>query len=66
MNFRWLLTPGEPRLPWIAMTVLMTFILMYVTRPFWMAGGPIVAAMAAMFAVAASAVTSKMILEKRK
>lgn len=66
MNFRWLLTPGEPRPHWIAMTAIMTLILMFITRPFWLSGGPIVAAIAAMFAVGVSSVSSKMILEKRK
>lgn len=66
MNWRWIITPGEPRLPWIAMTTLMTFMLMFITRPFWMAGGPFVAAMAAMGAVAMSSVSSKKILEMRK
>ncbi|MEM1365302.1 MAG: hypothetical protein AAGH82_06075 [Pseudomonadota bacterium] len=66
MNWRWMLTPGEPRMPWILMTAIMTFMLMFVTRPFWVAGGPVTAAIAAMFAVAVSAVSSKLILEKRK
>lgn len=66
MNWRWLLTPGHPRPHWIAMTAIMTFMLMFVTRPFWIAGGPLVAALAAMFAVALSAVSSKKILEMRK
>lgn len=50
---------------WVLMTALMTFVLMFVTRPFWLAGGPVVAAIAAMAAVAISAISSKMVLEKR-
>ncbi len=66
MNWRWLLTPGEPRTPWVLMTALMTVILMTVTAPYWQAGGPVVAAIAAAFAAGLSAVTSKLVLEKRK
>lgn len=66
MNWKWLITPGNPRGPWAIMTALMTFGLMTVTRPFWMAGGPIVAAVAAVFAVGLSSVLSKIVLETRK
>lgn len=66
MNWKWLLTPGHPRGPWIIMTALMTFGLMTVTSPFWRAGGPLVAAVAAAFAVALSSVLSKIVLETRK
>ncbi|MDD9715535.1 MULTISPECIES: hypothetical protein [Dinoroseobacter] len=44
----------------------MTFGLMVVTAPFWRAGGPVVAALAAAFAVALSSVLSKIVLETRK
>ena len=63
MNWQWLLSPGQPRPHWIAMTAIMTFVLMFITRPFWLVGGAAVAAIAAMFAVAISAISSKMILE---
>lgn len=63
MNWQWLLSPGQPRPHWIAMTAIMTFVLMFITRPFWLVGGAAVAANAAMFAVAISAISSKMILE---
>jgi len=66
MNIRWLITPGEPRAPWAVMTALMTFGLMTVTAPFWRAGGPIVAAVAAIFAVALSSVLTKIVLESRR
>jgi hypothetical protein len=65
MNLRWLITPGEPRAPWAIMTALMTFGLMTVTSPLWQAGGPIVAAIAAVFAVGLSSVLSKIVLETR-
>jgi hypothetical protein len=48
------------------MTALMTFGLMVVTAPFWRAGGPVVAALAAAFAAGLSSVLSKMVLEMRK
>lgn len=66
MNWKWLLSAGNPRVPWAVMTALMTFGLMVVTAPFWRAGGPIVAAIAAAFAVGLSSVLSKMVLEMRK
>lgn len=66
MNWKWLLSAGSPRGPWAVMTALMTFGLMVVTAPFWRAGGPVVAAIAAAFAVAISSVLSKMVLEMRK
>ncbi|MDJ0993838.1 MAG: hypothetical protein QNI90_09710 [Dinoroseobacter sp.] len=66
MNIRWLITPGEPRGPWAIMTALMTFGLMTVTSPFWQAGGPLVAAVAAVFAVGLSSVLTKIVLESRK
>lgn len=66
MNWKWLLTAGHPRGPWAIMTALMTFGLMVVTAPFWRAGGPAVAAMAAAFAAGLSSVLSKLVLEKRK
>jgi hypothetical protein len=47
------------------MTALMTFGLMTVTAPLWQAGGPIVAAVAAVFAVGLSSVLSKIVLETR-
>ena len=48
------------------MTVIMTVVLMFITRPFWMTAGPVGAAISAMFAVAVSAVSSKLILGLKK
>lgn len=48
------------------MTAIMTLVLMFITRPFWMSAGPVGAAISTMFAVGVSAVSSKMILGLKK
>ncbi|MEM7724243.1 MAG: hypothetical protein AAF376_18010 [Pseudomonadota bacterium] len=62
MNWKYWLTPAEPRLRYALLVALGAFILMTLTYSVWYPGGPGLASFAAIMAIVVAHVSAKMIM----
>lgn len=64
MNWKWLLTPGEPRQRYVLLVSIGVVLMMSVTYPIWQAGGRGMAAFVAIAATILSHLSAKFIMER--
>ncbi len=64
MNWKWLLTAGEPRLRYVLLVVIGVILMMTLTYPIWYPGGRGMAAFVAMAAVVLSHVSAKLVMRR--
>lgn len=64
MNWKWLLSAGEPRPRYVLLVAIGVMVMMSLTWPIWQAGGPGMAAFAAVCAVILSHVSAKFIMRR--
>jgi len=64
MNWKWLLTPAEPRPRYALLVALGVMLMMTVSQPVWGPGGPGMAAFAAIAAVIISHLSAKLIMRR--
>lgn len=62
MDWKWLLTEGEPRPRYVLLVAIGVVLMMLLTSPIWYPGGPGMAAFAAMAAAIISHVLAKLIM----
>lgn len=62
MNWKFWLTPGEPRIRYTLLLTVGVVLMMTITWPIWNPGGPGMAAFAAVAAVILAHVSAKMIM----
>ena len=64
MNWKWLLTPGEPRLRYTLLLVIGVVLMMTLSYPVWAQGGRAMAAFAAVASVILSHLSAKYIMRR--
>ncbi len=64
MNWKWLLTAGEPRPRYVLLVAIGVVLMMTLTYPFWAAGGRGMAAFAAVCAVVLSHLSAKFVMRR--
>jgi len=64
MNWKWLLSPAEPRARYVMLVAIGVVVMMMVSYPMWAPGGRIMAAFAAIAAVIISHVSAKLIMKR--
>jgi len=64
MDWKWLLTAGEPRPRYIVLVVIGVVLMMSLSYPIWYPGGRAMAAFAAIAAVILSHISAKSIMRK--
>jgi membrane associated rhomboid family serine protease len=64
MDWKWLLTAGEPRPRYVLLVAIGVVLMMSLTYPIWYPGGPGMAAFAAIAAIIISHVSAKMIMRR--
>lgn len=62
MNWKWLLTPGEPRLRYVLLMAVGVMLMMTITWPIWANGGRGMAAFVAICAVILGHVSAKFVM----
>ena len=64
MNWKWLLSAGEPRLRYVLLLAIGVVLMMTLSYPFWVAGGRGMAAFAAVLAVILSHLSAKFVMRR--
>lgn len=64
MNFKWLLTPGEPRLRYVLLLTVGVVLMMTLTYPIWHPGGRGMAVFATIAAIILSHISAKTIMRR--
>ncbi len=64
MNWKWLLSAGEPRLRYVLLVTIGVVLMMSLTYPVWYPGGRGMAAFAAVLAVILSHVSAKYLMRR--
>lgn len=62
MNWKWLLSAGEPRPRYVLLVAIGVVLMMTITYSIWAPGGRVMAAVAAVMAVVISHVSAKLIM----
>jgi len=64
MNWKWLLTAGEPRPRYVLLVAIGVVLMMTLTYSIWSPGGRVMAAFAAVAATVISHVSAKLIMRR--
>jgi hypothetical protein len=64
MNWKWLLSAGEPRPRYVLLVAIGVVLMMSLTYPIWYPGGRVMAAVVAVMAVILSHLSAKMVMRR--